>query len=243
MQELTNALREMGRVPGTIGPDAFDETQVSSQGQRTRIARFRADSAHMIRSGRKNPFRLVIPAYEKFTTDGTADNTETFNLTHGVIQNPNVEDLVLWEGSSYVSPDSVDYAGDSFDYTSSGSNTTLHAYYVTDKAASVDIRKATPGSSSSASEELFSSNLGLVHNTNQSEQPEFFQLNRSKLQPFVATDMTLDVYIDAPYTVRFEDADDDETEPTNMLLHVPVMKGQGGVSGLSGAIKQDMSSR
>ncbi len=245
MGDLIERLQQIGRVPGTIGPSNFTEVEANTTGERSRIARFRADAVTKIRQGETNPFRLAIPAYENAgTTDDTADNTETFNLSEAIQQVPATEDVVVWlDGEYYGPPDAIDYDADSIDVTDSGTASTVHVYHMTPDAASLEVRKAVPSAKTNASEGLFSGNLGLIHQSNQSEQPEYFSLMESRLQPFVASDMTVDVYLNADYQVRWTDPDDDGTEPTNALLHIPVQKGRDTVSGLKSAIKADMGSR
>jgi hypothetical protein len=245
MSDIIDRLQQVGRVPGTISPSTFTETSANAVGERSRIARFRADAVTRILEGRSNPFRIAVPTYESpGSTDATADNTETFTLAEGIEQTPVTEDVVVWlDGTYYGNPDAIDYSNNTIDVTDSGTSSTVHAYYMTGGAATLEVRKAVPSAKTGASEELFSGNLGLIHKTNQGEQPEYFSLNKSKLQPFVASDMTVDIYVDADYAVRWTDPDDDGTEPTNALLHIPVQNGRDTVTGLQSAIKADMAER
>jgi hypothetical protein len=242
-KDILAALKQVPRNPASLSPQQFDELAVNSQGVRSRIGRYRATSVHKLQTGRAHPLSLAIPAYQKETTDGSG-TAQTFALSHDVIDSPATEPVVVWLGGDYYgAPDSIDFETNEITVTGPGAATSVHIYYVSSKAATFEIRKSVPGSSSDSSERLYEGNLGLIHTTNQSEQPEYFHLSKSELQPFLGTDMTLDVYLKAPYTVRFEDGDGDETYPTNSLLTVPVLKGQSTVPGLTGLIKQDMGSR
>ncbi|WP_225334910.1 hypothetical protein [Halomicrobium urmianum] len=240
-QDLRNRLGKVDRRPGHVTPEDMGTQSVNTQGQRSRILRDYMDTPHMVRQGRRNPFRVAVPAYEGFTTNATADDTETFSLTHSVVDAPITQSVVVWIGGTYYgTPDSVDYAANEITVTDSGTGNNLHVYYISDAPATMEVRKAVPESSSDASQGLWKDNLGLVHPSPQQEQPEFFDLGDSPGQPWLASDMTLDVYLNAPYTVRWSDPDGDGATPTNALLNVPVKIGSREVPGLTAAIKQDM---
>lgn len=242
MADVMGRLAAAGVRNTSLSPRQF-ETSTNSQGSMSKVATNTTDTAFAVRTGRNNPLRLAIPAYESFTTDGTAGNTETFNLTYDLIDTPNTENLVLWENGSLASPDAVDVANDSFDYTDDGTGNTLHVYYIPGDAATLELRKTMPSASTSTSEKLYEVNLGLVHKANQSEQPEYLSLNDAALQRFLASDMDLEVRINAPYQIRWEDNDGHETEPTNALLQVPAQKADREVEGLGSAIRADMGER
>ncbi|WP_251327927.1 hypothetical protein [Haloplanus pelagicus] len=246
-QDVIDDLRDVSRTSGGIGPTNFrDEadTSVNTTGSRSLIAELPVETVHRILSGRSNPFRVAVPAYEQFSSDGTGGNTETFNLSHDLIQCPNTQNVVVYIGGSYYgNPDAVDYANDSIDVTDPGSNNNVHVWYMPGDTATLEVYKATPSSSASANEELYTEALNLANQTKQAEQPEFFELNQSALQPFLASDMRLNVYVKAPYEVRFEDPAGDGATPDNMLLHIPVERGATTVAGLKQLIKSDMGSR
>jgi len=238
-KSLQNQLSNVDRQPGHIVPDEMDKS-VNSQGQRSLIGRYRATTAHMLRVGRGNPLKVAIPAYQKFSSDGSAGDTETFSLSHSITESPVTQDAVVWvNGEYYGAPDAIDYDANNIDVTDDGTNNRIHVYYLSDAAASFEIRK-TASNANTGGQRLYSANLGLVHPSPQIEQPEYLTLNQTPLHNWVGTDMTVDTYLDAPYTVRWTDADDDGTEPTNALLHVPAYIGQSEVSGLTSAVRQDM---
>jgi len=246
-QDVVDDLRDVSRTPGSIGPERLrgeGDTSVNTTGSRSRIVELPVDTVHSIRQGRSNPFRVAVPAYEGFTSDGTGGNSETFTLSHDLVECPNTQDVVVYIGGTYYgTPDAVDYANDSIDITDPGSNNNVHVWYMPGDTATLEVYKATPSSSASANEELYSRPLNLVNQTQQAEQPEYFELRQSALQPFLASDMRLNVYVKAPYEVRFEDPDGDGAAPENMLLHIPVQRGSQKVSGLKQVIKSDMGSR
>ena len=242
MSDVMARLEEASVRNTSLAPRQF-ETATNSQGSTSEIAAFTADTAFALRTGRSNPLRLAIPAYESFTTDGGGSD-QTFNLTYDIVASPDTQDAVVWfDGAYQGSPKSIDHDADSITVDGPGSAVTVHVYYIPGNAATFQIRKAMPGSKREASEKLYEANLGLIHNANQSEQPEFLELNESALQRFLAADMDLDVRIKAPYQVRWEDPDGDGTEPTNALLQVPAQKANREVEGLRNAVSADMGNR
>ena len=222
-----------------LAPRQFD-TSTNSQGSLSNIATLVADTALALRTGRRNPLRIAIPAYQSFTTAGDGSD-QTFNVTHDLAECPDTQDVVVWfDGEYQGSPKSVDHAADSFTVDGPGSVQTVHAYYISGDAATFELRKKTPSAKTTNTAKLYEVNLGLLHDANQSEQPEFLELNESALQRFLASDMELNARLKAPYQVRWTDPDGDGTEPTNALLQVPAQKSNGEIEGLTSAISADM---
>jgi len=237
-EELERRLQQTNRNTGTIVPDDMD-TSVNSQGQRSEIGEYQAQTATLLRPGM--PLRVAVPAYYGDTTNATADDTETFTLPFSVVDAPVTQSVVVWlDGTYYGTPDSVDYGANEITVTDSGTGSNLHVYYISDAAATLELRKSVPSSSTSGAQQVYKSNLALVHPTKQTEQPEDLDVNDTELHPWLGTDMTLTAYIEAPYTVRWTDPDGDGTEPTNAMLNVPAMIGANEVPGLTSAVKQDM---
>lgn len=223
----------------TLSPRKF-ETSTNSQGSLSEIASLVADTALAARAGRSNPLRVAIPAYQSFTTAGDGSD-QTFTVTHDLVECPDTQDVVVWfDGDYQGSPKSIDHDADSFTVSGPGSAVTVHAYYISGKAATFQLRKKTPSAKQSSNAKLYEANLGLVHQANQSEQPEYLSLGESPLERFIASDMELTARIDAPYQVRWTDPDGDDTEPTNVLLQVPAQKANKEIEGLRSAISADM---
>ena len=222
-----------------LTPADFEQTS-NTTGELSRVLRHRPNTVLGIRGGPSEPFFFAIPAYESFTTDGTAGNTETFNLAHSIHDTPNTASLALWEGGSRVQPDSIDYANDSFTYTDDATGNTLHVYYISDAPAEVRIEKRIPGKSS-VSQEVWSGQAHLLHQKDQGEDSPNFRFGTDPFERFVASDMTLDVKVKAPYTVKFRESTDG-TEADNALLNIPANSGQDTVKGLAPAIKAAMAS-
>lgn len=242
-----SVLRRLSETPesgGTISPSTFDaEGSIGSNtvGERSRFARFRAPTATRVKTGRSNPLRLALPAFEEFTSDGTTGNSETFTLSHSVVDAPATQPVVVYIGGDrYGTPDAVDFDADTIDVTDPGSDNSVYVFYTSDEPAEVEIERATPSSSASAQEVIFRANLGLVHQAEQQEEPEFVTLERD-LQAFLAADMTLDVQVDAPYSVRYTDPNGDGATADNTLLHIPAGRAKGKVRGLKAVLSASMN--
>ncbi|TKX70949.1 hypothetical protein [Halorubrum sp. GN11GM_10-3_MGM] len=237
--EVMNRLAEASRRNTTLAPRQF-ETSTNSQGSLSDIATLMVDTALALRTGRRNPLRLAIPAYQSFETAGDGSD-QTFSVTHDLTACPDTQDVVVWfDGEYQGSPQSVNHDTDEFTISGPGAVQTVHAYYISEKAASFELRKKTPSAKTTNSEKLYEVNLGLLHEANQSEQPEYLSLGESELQRFLASDMELTARLKAPYQVRWTDPDGDDTEPTNALLQVPAQKSNGEIEGLTSAISADM---
>ena len=240
-RNVKQALQETGRDRRNLSPQSFD-WQVNSMGKRSRIARLRADVAYKLLGKQSDrPLELALPAYESLgPTDGSAGDTETFTLTHGLLDCPNTQNVVVWlDGDYYGEPDAVN--GSDIDVTDSGTDSTVHVFYIPNKAGTIEIEKASDGSTST-SKNLKTLSVKNIHRKNLSEQPEFFEFTDAEdsLEAFVAADMTLDVYVDVPYVTRFEDPDGDGAVATNALLNFTAMQGRDVVPGLKAEVTASM---
>jgi len=225
-------------------PGVFDWS-ANSQGQRSRVARLRAETAHKLLGKESDrALELALPAYESLgPTNGTDGDQETFSVTHGIRDCPNTQNVVVWlDGDYYGTPDNDD-AVDTGDIqvTDPGSNSTVHVFYIPNKAGTLEIEKAADGSTST-SKNLKTVSVKNLHRKNLSEQPEFFEFRDGSdpLEPFVAADMTLDVYVDVPYVTRYEDPDGDGAVATNALLNFTAMQGRDVVPGLKAEVTASM---
>ncbi|MFC7204725.1 hypothetical protein ACFQJC_14490 [Haloferax namakaokahaiae] len=249
--DVLQTLREMPYRPSTVSPKTFKNQDGSdvglfagTAGERSLIASLDADLPTSIPDGEE--FRLALPAYETFTLDSTADNTETFELGFPIAECPNTQNIVLWDGSTYIGvPESVTKVNGSdvgeFDITSSNTDTDIHVYYIPDAQGSIEVIKSSPGTSASATQQLFNEQLKLVNLSNQNEAPETFNLGKSKLQGVIPEDYNLDVYVDAPYTVKFSESTDG-TSATNALMSFGVRKGVRAIGKpLRDAVATDMA--
>jgi hypothetical protein len=209
---------------------------------RETVATVQFDRPHAIRTA---PTDIGLMAYEEKTTDGTADDSEIFSLSHepvesGVTDTP----LVLYEeGVGRVFPDSVDYGANEFTYTSGGTNNTLGVFYASGRQAQVLVQKRAPNG---VKETLWTGDLGLLHLRDHAKDPVTINLTDSYWQALVPSDWHLEVVVNAPYTVRWaKDVDGDGTDETatNALLNIPVRKARDTIDGLSTAVRTDAARR
>jgi len=187
---VKQALQETGRDRRNLSPDVFDWSP-NSQGQRSRVARLRAETAHKLLGKESDrALELALPAYENLgSTNGTDGDQETFSVSHGIRDCPNTQNVVIWlDGDYYGTPDNDDAVdtGD-IDVTDPGSDSTVHVFYVPNKAGTLEIEKAVEGSTSTT-KNLKTVSVKNIHRKNLSEQPEYFEFRDGSdpLEPFVA---------------------------------------------------------
>lgn len=209
-----------------------------TSGQKTKVAEYQAALPLAIR---EDAMRLMFVTEEDFTTDGTASNTETFNLSNNIIDTDNTADLVLYEAGSRVQPDSIDYANDSFDYTDDGTNNNLHAFYVFRNPCEVTVEKHAPAGQGSVSEVVYDDVTAQLAERNQNKEPPEADFT-GPLQPVVPKDWTIEVYVDGPVAAEWTEGTDNTTG-TNALLRIPVNRAEHDVDGLARAVKQDIVGR
>lgn len=242
-KNVRQALEETGHDRRNVSPQAFDWS-ANAMGQRSRVARIRADTPHKLLGKQADrPLELALPAYEGLgPTNGTAGDTEQFTVSHGIRDCPNTQNVVVWlDGDYYGTPDSVDRSTGEITVTDDGADSTVHVFYIPDKAGTLEVEKAIEGSTST-SKTLKTVSVKNIHRKNLSEQPEFFEFTDSSdpLEEWVAADMTLDIYVDVPYVARFEDPDGDGAVATNALLSFSALQGRSVVPGLKSAVKDAM---
>jgi len=228
-------------TPGQIGAKRFraGTTSATTVGERSRLAKIEAPAPRGLLSGKSNPVKLTLPAYEGFTSDGTGGNSETFNLSHNLIESPNTTDVVAYVGGDRVSPDSVDYQNNTVDVTDPGTGNNIHIWYVTDAAGEVELVKRAPDGRTSSEETLDTATLHHVHRQDQSDQPHYLSFG-SKTAPWVPTDFSLEIYVNAEYQVALVDLDGDGATADNALYQLPALKATDNVDGLPRAVRTGM---
>lgn len=235
-QEVLQRLRKATRRPDELSPSDF-ATSAGSQGTETIVAQLVAETALAIRNG---PIKLAIPAYESFETAGDGSQ-QTFNLSHGIADSPDTQDVVHWfegdyQGVPTYDPDANNGNG-TITVDGPGAVETVHVFYLSPKPATVVMKKET--ANENKRQELYEGNAGLVHQTNQSEQPERIDLPGGPRR-FIATDMEFQITVDAPYVTRFEDPDGNGATATNALLQIGVNRADRTVKGLGRVIANTM---
>jgi hypothetical protein len=237
MQSTDALLKNYPWAGGDIPRSAWSFS-TNTQDEASVVATFQADRPIIVREDRE--FDLAVPAYESFTTNGTADDSETFNLGYNLLDTPATEALVLFDDGSRAQPDSIDYAADSFDYSSPNTDSTLDVYYVPRDPASVSFRKVAPGGGSTVRQPLFDVPTAIAHTRDQSKDPLSFDLQRSPLHGVVPRKWSVEMVVDAPYPVAFEE-DTRDTSATNALLSVPRLQTEARINGLKDAVKRDVA--
>lgn len=171
---------------------------------------------------RPGSFDLDLVAYESFASDSTTGDTDTFNLSHYPIKTDSVaEDFVLYEGGERVPADnySVDFDGNTVDYTGSETSNALHAFYTSAQQARYEIRKVAPNGTS---ETLDEGDLSLVLRQDANKSPLEFDPDHA-LQGVLPAYWTLQIRVDGPYSVRWTaDAADGTARADQMLADLPV---------------------
>ncbi|MFB6302773.1 MAG: hypothetical protein ABEH78_07940 [Haloferacaceae archaeon] len=238
-EEIIRRLRGVDTVRGTLRRGDFTASAYSGGGNETVVLETKADQPFALRNGVE--YRLVPVARETFTTDGTGGNTETFSLSHDIIDSDQAEDLVLHEdGTGYVEEDAISYSNDTFDYTDDGTNNTLTAYYVTATQASWEIQKVGPGGS--PDETLVQHDGGLVARRDPNRDPLEFDLRASPLQAVVPTNFRLQITVDGPYPAGWDPSTD--PDPINFLVSIPIARARASsVEGLESAVRRDSAER
>ncbi|WP_435332839.1 hypothetical protein [Haloarchaeobius sp. TZWWS8] len=209
----------------------------NTTGEKSVVATYAAPRPIRLREDRE--MDLAVPAYESFTTDGSG-TAQTHSLSHDIIDTPATEALVLWSDGSPVQPGSVDYAANSFDYTDGGAAETLDVYYIPRNPAVVEFEKVAPGGGSTIKQPLFEIPTAIAHTRDQSKDPLSFDLGRTGLQDTVPRKWVVQVSVNAPYTVKFEESTRG-TSATNALLSVPRAQTEARVPGLKDAVKADIA--
>ncbi|MWG32973.1 hypothetical protein [Halomarina oriensis] len=242
-EPVQQALAEMPRTPDELSPSAFDSFETGIPNTMAAIANLTADAVLSLRDG---AVKVAVPAYQQYTSNATQNDTETIDLDHSIAECPDSQDVVVWRSSNngvayYGSPDAVDYQNGTVDVTDPGATNDIHVFYLSRAPATVELVKvSTDGRTTSRP--LYESNVGLLHRRNQNEQPDSIALGDS-WRRFVATDMELQVRIDAPYTAALavtDEASGEQVTATNALLQFDVTNGSGTVPGLAQVVKDSM---
>ena len=238
---LAQRLANTRFTPGKLGAKRFRRgtTSATTVGERSRLARIEMPAARGLLEGPSNPFRIALPAYEGFTSDGTDGNSETYNLSHNLIESPNTTDVVAYVGGQRVSPDAVDYDANTVDVTDSGSGNNIHIWYTTDAAGEVELVKRAPDGKATSEMTLDSAALHHIARQNQTDQPHYLSFTRDA-DGWVPTDFSLEIYVNAEYQVALVDPDGDGATADNALYQLPASKANSEIPGLPSAVRSAM---
>lgn len=240
---VLNELMEVDAQPQRIKRQDFDLFDGTAN-QRSKVASYKPKLPIAFRE--HTPMRLALVAGEEFTTNATAGDTETFALANNIVDTPNTTALVLYDDGGRVQPDSINYSGDSFDYTDGGTGSTLHAFYVARNPGTVEVEKTAPSAQSGMNETVFDDVTSILAERNQNKDALEFEFDESPLEPVVPARWTIDIYVDVPYAVRWDDGGltttNDDTA-LNAILSVPVRRAEQNVENLGQAVKRDIIER
>lgn len=206
--------------------------------ERTLVASYQADVPLAVLEDAAA--RLMFVTGEEFTTDGTADNQETFSLSHNIVETKNTQNIVLYESGSRVQPDSVDYSANEVKYTDDGTANDLHAFYVARDPGAVTIEKVAPKAGSSVSKQIGEDTTSGLADRDQNKEPVEFDF-MDRLEGVVPTNWKLNIYVDAPAAVRWDDSNLSTTngdEASNAIVDLPIHQFQRNVPGLEKAVKR-----
>lgn len=233
VRSAVRALRDVPAVNQNLSIAASDWTEEANvSGELSSIARYQANRPIAIRPGVAADVNIV--AYEEFTSGMGNSSQETYTLSHDIVDADSVvDDLVLYQGGSAVTADSIDYANNQFDYTDDGSGDELDAFYVVQDQALVDIRKVAPRNVRDSMKEL---DAGFANRRDQREDAIEFSFDHP-LDGVVPTDWEIEVLINAPYDVRWEGANNAGSYPDNLRLQVPIRRARDEVPELEPAVK------
>lgn len=236
-QGIVQQLRNTDGQEKSLNPAQMDLTDGTAN-QRSLVASYQAKVPLAVREDAAT--RLSFVTGEEFTTDGTAANAETFSLAHDLVETKNTQNFVLYEGGARVQPDSVDYAADSFDYTDDGTGNTLHAFYVARDPGAVTIERVAPKSGSQVSDLVGEDTTAGLADRDQNKEPVEFDFMHP-LDAVVPTDWKLNIYVDAPAAVRWDDSElttSNGDVATNAVVDLPIFQFERNVPGLQKAVKR-----
>ena len=232
---IIQALDQTPASSTTLERDDFELTSGVS-GRRVVIADYQAETPLMFRQA---AMRLAFVTVQEYQTDGSG-NAQTFSLAHDIVESPNTGNFVLYSDGSRVSPDSVDFDADQFEYTDGGAQERLHAYYVARDPVQIQIERQAPRSQGKVSDVVYDDVTSLLHERNQNSEPPSIGGDHP-LDFVVPRKWNVQVYAKGP--VEFAWTDDDEANPQgtrapNAVLNIPVQKYTRDIPDLAQSVKQ-----
>lgn len=238
MDNVVNALQQTPATNQRLRRSDFD-LGAASPNQRSRIARYEAESPIAFRDA---PLRLAFTVAEQFTTNATAGDTETFNLSNDAIQTRNTTNFILYEGSSQVAPDAVNYSGDSFDYTDDGTSNVITAFYVARDPVSVEVEKVAPKAQGSVTDGVYDDVTTTLNERDQNREPPEWDFNTA-LEPVVPRKWYVDVYAKGDPALALTDENKNSPQgvtAVNAVISLPIRRAQQDVPNLGKAVKMDI---
>lgn len=233
VQRVARAVRESETERNHLLRQDFTLTRGTS-GSDSVVAEFSAPRPLALRNDK--PVKLVVPARETFTEDGTA-NTETLNLTYDIIESTNSTDVVVRDESTgdYLTVSSVDYANNTVDVSTNGNANTLAVVYIASNPGKVRVQKQAPKSQGRVEETLFDENNKIVNVRDQQQTPFHLEATESDLQRVIPEDFAIQLEVNLPYVA--------DLDYRNAVLQLPAEYLTDAPEGLGKAVAQDIIER
>ncbi len=238
MPTVQEVLQSVSTVRETLRRKDFEPSRHAGGSGESVIFDYQAPQPIALRNGSRYKFVPVVR--ESFTTDGSGGNTETFTLSHDLVDSRVSDDVLAYIDGSETTPDNIDFANDSVDLTDSGSNSDVTIYYVSGAQASVKLKKVAPGGTTA--ETLFEYDSGLSNLRDPNRDPRRINLQQSEVQSVVPTDYRLQWTINGPFSAGRDESTD--PEPVNNLISLPIRRAQvSEIQGLAQVVNRDMADR
>jgi len=231
-EQIKQALATVPRAKQKLSGSQMDQS-ANSVGEASTVAEYQVDRPVGLRNGK--PYEVDIPAYEEKTSNTSGGDSETFSLSHDLVDAESVpNDVVVYvEGTGYVEPDAVDYAADTVDVTDPNTENPVHIWYMAGDQARLTVRKVSP---KGVPEDVDEDDMGLKNLRNQHKDPLRFDFGRP-YEGIIPTDWKVQIRIDAPYQVVWSAAGGDAT-PTNARISLPIFRARDQIPGLGSFIGQ-----
>lgn len=229
-QDVAAAMRQMAGKNTRFTQSDFD-LSANETGARSLIASRQAIRPLVVRENQ--PYDVHIPVYRSYTTDGTAGDTETIALNHNVIDADGVaEDAVVYmSGTDATADATVDYTNNEIDLANTDADANVDIWYISDEQARLEIRKTAPQNYYA---DLDERDAGMVNLRDQSRDPLTFDFG-DEFGGAVPTDWKVQIYVDAPYPVKWEGTGD--AKARNALISLPVHRKNSELEPLETVVK------
>lgn len=238
-EQVAKALANAQTQNDRVSLDQFELSDASPDVLST-IASFEADQDLAVRERKR--LEIAPLARETFQTDGTADNTETFNLSHNLIDSQATSEPVatfIDDGTavSEVQPDAVDTANNSVDVTDAGTGNTLVVFYAAGDQARCVVRATGPNGTR---KDLLELDVGLVHRRDKFDNPIRFNFER-QLEGVVPDNFSIQLLVSSPYTASFRYDGSETVRAPNGLFSVAVRRSEDKIENLGRAVRHDIA--
>lgn len=236
LNQLSNALSEQDTLPLRDMERDLDET---TRDGLDRVAQFTADSLIVLRGDSK--FVPGIVARESFTANSDATDSETFELSHDLIDSGHLStDVSVFvddgTGTTQVWPDSVDYAADSVT-VSAPADAEVTVFYASGTQGRMLLRKV---SEKGLVTDIIELDPGLVHRRDKLSDPIYLDFERP-LEPVVPQYFSIEIVADVPYTPALTYSGSEVAVSPNAVVQTPFYRVFDEIDGAKAAVRQSMA--